>query len=164
MERELTDEGLARVPTFTESDARLLAALIDASSNGRPVNLRELVHDVDFMHRLVPSFDEVSFGLQRLVGAGYVKVALGSDFVLHGTPKAVRMGRSVEGARLEDLLARSLKITPGDAEDRSLGRLDGLTGEEYEMAVAKHREWVEQLSQPFVEAARDLIREQGRNA
>jgi hypothetical protein len=57
-------------PLLTRSDAWLLAALTERSHDGHSVNLRDLVHDADWLNRAIPTYDEISFGLPRLVAAG----------------------------------------------------------------------------------------------
>lgn len=47
---------------LTRSDAWLLAALTEGLRDGRPVNLRDFVNDADWLNRLIPTFDEMSFG------------------------------------------------------------------------------------------------------
>ena len=62
----------AWLPPLTRSDAWLLAAITES---GRPVDLGGLIHDADWVNRLIPTFDELSYGIPRLASHGYVVVS-----------------------------------------------------------------------------------------
>jgi hypothetical protein len=153
-----TSEEASSHPSLTRSDAWLLAALTEGSHDGRAVSLRDLVHDADWLNRLIPSFDELSFGLPRLIAAGFLTV--GSDGengpVLRATPKAIELRRSVKARSLGDVItgmeqavgARSHPVP--EVEDRSLGRLPGFAPEDLEAAYTQHREG---LGQSVADAA-----------
>jgi hypothetical protein len=61
-------------PRLSRADAWLLAALTERSHDGRSVTLQEFVHDADWLGRMIPTFDEMSFGLPRLISAGFMTV------------------------------------------------------------------------------------------
>lgn len=160
-------------PPLNRADAWLLAALTESSREGRPVTLRELVHDADWLNRSIPTFDELSFGLPRLMTAGFLTVhqdaATGVRF--EATPKATRLRSSVKGKTLGDTLmgmeqAVGAVVYPAaePPEDRSLGPLPGLQPEDLGAAVQAHGEWVERWSKPFVVAGRLLTKWQNRKS
>jgi len=160
-------------PPLTRSDAWLLAALTEGSHDGRAVRLRDLVHDADWLNRLIPTFDEMSFGLPRLVAAGFLIVGYDAKdhLVFRATLKATRLRRSVKARTLGNVLAGvGLAVgttpypEPEPAEDRSLGRLPGLERVDLETAVRQHGESVERWSRPLVAAAQALSRWQNRRS
>jgi hypothetical protein len=124
------------------------------------------------LNRLIPTFDEMSYGLPRLIAAGYLTV--GQDgrrgIVLRATPKATRLRKSVEAGTLGDVLGAvgsAVGAAPyPDAEppeDRSLGRLPGLEPEDLDAATEAHGDWVDRWSKPFVAVSQALINWQNRN-
>lgn len=129
-----------------------MAALTDGSHDGRPVNLRDFVNSADWLDRSIPTFDEMSFGLPRLVAGGFLVV--GSDptegLVFRATPKATKLRRSVKAKSLGDVLTgvgEGVGAVPypelEPAEDRSLGRLPGLESDALDMAIQEHGERIE---------------------
>jgi hypothetical protein len=56
------------------TDAWLLTAIAGAKPRSEPVNLAEMLESADWVNRGMPSFDVVSFGLQRLLVAGFVTI------------------------------------------------------------------------------------------
>ena len=154
-------------PPLTRSDAWLLAALTEGSHDGRPVNLRDFVNDADWLDRSIPTFDEMSFGLPRLVAAGFLVV--GSDpregLVFRATPKATKLRRSVKAKSLGDVLNGVGEAVgavpypePEPAEDRSFGRLPGLESDALERAIQEHGERIERWSKPLVAVAHALTK------
>ena len=141
-------------PRLTQRDAELLAALTESS--GRRVRLHELVHDYDWLNRAIPTFDELSYGMQRLVAAGFASVRSGRDRELdfQATPDAVRLRKAVTGHPASGMSA-AIDADAGSG-DRSLGRLPGLTPEALHEAVRAHASWVGRRSRPFLALARVL--------
>jgi hypothetical protein len=156
--------GRAHEPPLTRSDAWLLAALTEGSRDGRPVSLRDLVHDADWLNRRIPTFDQISYGLPRLVAAGFATV---DGYRFRATPKAIALRRTLKSlpsdglsdviVRMEAALGAKPYPEPED-EDRSLGRLSGFEPVDLEIAVRKHGEWVKRWSRPLVAAAWALSR------
>jgi len=166
-------DGSDAHPPLTRSDAWLLAALTEGGHYRRGITLRELVHDADWLNRLIPVFDELSFGLPRLVAAGFLTV--GNDakrgLIFRATPKATRLRRTVKAKTLGGVLAGIGQAVgaapypePEPAEDRSLGRLPGLDPGDLETAIREHGESVERWSRPFVAAAHALSKWQNRKS
>ncbi len=158
-------------PRLTRADAWLLAALLEGSHDGRPVTLPEFVHDADWLNRLVPTFDEVSYGLPRLIAAGYLTV--GHDdrngLVLQSTPKARAMDVDRPAETLGGVLeavAMAVDAVPypeaEPPEDRSLGRLPGLEPEDLDAAVRTHSERIVRLSKPLIALAQAISKAQRR--
>ena len=141
-------------PRLTDRDAELLAALTESS--GRRVRLRDLVHDYDWVNRAIPTFDELSYGMQRLVAAGFASVssARGKELEFQATHDAVGLRKSISG-HPTSRIAAAIDVNH-EGEDRSLGRLAGLTQEAFQEAVRAHSSWVERWSGPFVALARVL--------
>jgi hypothetical protein len=135
-------------PALTRSDGWLLAALTEGPRQGLAIDLAEFVYYADWLNRLIPSYDDISFGLPRLVAAGFVIV--GSDaedgLVLRATPKAIELRRTVKAKSLGDVMSgmeRAVGARPypvPEAEDRSLGRLPGFAPEDLEAACTQNRE------------------------
>jgi hypothetical protein len=145
---------------LTEADASLVAALTESS--GRLVPLQNLVHDYDWLNRAIPTFDEVSFGVPRLVAEGYATVSASSsgDLLIGATSAAMRLRREATGSPVA-AIAAAVGASRAVAEDRSLGRLTGLTPEALDSAVAAHGSWVDRWSRPFTFLARLLAKGQG---
>lgn len=148
------------VPRLTEADTWLVAALTESS--GRPVPLRNLIHDFDWLNRATPSYDDLSFGIPRLVAAGYAVVSKSpsGDLLFAGTAESMRLRRSAKGHAAVAIHA-ALRSATGPVEDRSLGRLPGLTPEALDAAVAAHWSWIDRWSRPLVAIARLLAKRQG---
>jgi hypothetical protein len=147
-------------PRLTEQDGWLLAALTESA--GRLVSLRNLVHDFDWLNRAIPTFDELSFGMARLAAAGYaiVSPSPSGELLFRATPEAMRLRKSATGHPVEAIPA-AIGAHHGSDEDRSLGRLPGLTPEALVSAVAAHASWVERWSRPLIRLARLLAWRQG---
>ena len=167
------EDGTGSHPALTRSDAWLLAALTEGSRDGRPVNLRDFVHDADWLNRSIPTFDEMSFGLPRLVAAGFLIVEHDSKerLVFQATPKATKLRRSVKAKSLGDVLngvgeavGAASYPEPEPAEDRSLGRLTGLETGALDRAIQEHGERVERWSKPFIAVAHALANWQNRKS
>ena len=158
-------------PPLTTSDAWLLAALTEGSHDGRPVTLRKFVHDADWLNRAIPTFDEVSFGLPRLVAAGFLTVECSpkDGLTLSATPKAIGLRRSVKTDRrlgsaiieMENAVQASSYPHVED-EDRSLGRLSGLEPAMWDAALRAHGSWMDRWSRPAVAVGRALTWWQNR--
>ena len=161
----------ANHPRLNRADAWLLAALTEGSHDGRPVTLQDFVHDADWLNRLIPTFDEMSFGLPRLIAAGYMTVGedVKSGLVFRATPKAIMLRKSIDrrpGSVIQGVEQAVGALPYGQAEpegDRSLGRLPGLAQEDVTAAVEAHGAWVARWSKPFVAAAQLLTRWQNRD-
>jgi hypothetical protein len=126
-------------------------ALIPIMARG-PVGLSRLAVDFDYMNRRGLTFDDLSFGLARLVDADLVEPGRGdSELTLAPTHHALTLtpaSQSMTDAFLE--LAERLGIDWREEpppEDRSLGRFQGFSAEEFEAVlggrVEKLRLWQE---------------------
>src|SRR2546423_11425073 len=159
-------------PPLTRSDAWLLAAIADGSHDGRPVTLRDFVNDADWLNRAIPTFDEVSFGLPRLIAAGYVTVAFddAGALMFRANAKAINVRGSIEADALGGVLfamneaVGTAPYPEPEREDRSLGRLPSLTREEFDAAVRGNSEEMDRLSKPLLDAARALMRRRNRGS
>jgi hypothetical protein len=160
-------------PPLTRSDAWLLAALTEGSHDGRPVNLLHFVHDADWLNRSIPTFDEMSFGLPRLVAAGFLVVGYDprEGLVFRATPKATKLRGSVKAKSLGIVLngvgeavGAASYPEPEPKEDRSLGRLPGLESDALDTAIREHGERIERWSRPFIAVAHALSRWQNRRS
>jgi hypothetical protein len=136
-------------PALTRSDGWLLAALTEVSHDGHAVSLRDLLDAADWLNRLIPTFDELSFGLPRLVAAGFLETEtdLTGNLRFRALPKATRLRKSVEAKTLGDVItgvSDAVGAVPYDdpepAEDRSLGRLAGLHLDAVEVALEANSE------------------------
>jgi len=152
-------------PTLNRADAWLLAALTEGSHDGRSVTLPDFLHDTDWLNRLLPTFDELSFGLPRLIAAGLLTVDNDATkgMVLQATPEAIRLGKSARrsGNALGGMTrAVGARVYP-DAdlpEDRSCGRLPGFEPEDLEAATTAYKEWFDRASKPYVAVGRLLAK------
>lgn len=149
-----------RLPSLTRSDAWLLAALTEGSYDGRAMTLQDLIHDADWLNRSIPTFDEISFGLPRLVAAGYLTVDADAEggLALRATSRAIRVGRAVRANARDGVIVAMEKAVSRprpepDPEDRSLGRLTGLDQPTFERAVAAHSMWVQRMGEHFIVGA-----------
>lgn len=169
----MAQDGTGSHLPLTRSDAWLLAALTEGSHDGRPVKLRDFVHDADWLNRSIPTFDEMSFGLPRLVAAGFLVVGYDpkEGLVFRATPEATKLRGSVKARSLGDVLngvgeavGAAPYPAPEPAEDRSLGRLPGLEADALDTAIREHGEWVERSSKPFIAVAHALSKWQNRKS
>ena len=160
-------------PFLTRSDAWLLAALTEASHDGRPVTLRDLIDGADWLNRALPTFDELSFGLPRLIAAGFLTVdstKQGPRF--RATPKAVNLRRSIKAETLGDVLSGIVEAVgakpypePEDrAEDRTLGRLRDLEPDDLETVIRQHGSERDAWLKPFITAAQAFPKWQNRRS
>jgi hypothetical protein len=159
-------------PRLNRTDAWLLAALTEGSHDGRPVTLQEFVHDADWAGRMIPTFDEMSFGLPRLVAAGFMTVGdnVKPGIVFRATPKATRLRKSIKARTIGDVLVGMAQAVgaepypdPEPLDDRSLGRLPGLEREDLDAVVQAHGEWVDRWAGPLVSVAHAVTKWQSRN-
>ena len=151
-------------PSLTRSDAALLAAFRESGGRGRPIDLRTLIHDADWLDRSIPTFDEISYGVPRPVASGYVVVSrdVGDELRFTATPAARSLRTSITGDSLGDVvigMTRLVGASPWpevEQEDRSLGRLAGLTPRDVDRAIKRHARYVEHWSKPLIAASRLL--------
>ncbi len=142
-------------PRLTASDGWLLAALTESSRDGRPVTLRWFIHDADWLNRAIPTFDEISYGMPRLVAAGYVTV---DGLSFRATPKATKLRELVDAGTVTlggvivgmERAVEALGDASQEPEDRSLGRLPGFSPGDLAAAVHEHGAWVERWSRVVV--------------
>lgn len=120
-------------PRLNRTDAYLLVAVTEARRSG-PIRLGDLIGDYDYLDHSIPTFDEASFGLRRLEAAGYVAVgSTGGAITVQATPAARSLSATIvrngPGGVLAGMAAAvGAKPHPApETEDRSLGRLEGLT-------------------------------------
>jgi hypothetical protein len=171
----MTDAVAQREESHTRlnrSDAWLLAALTEGSHDGRAVTLQDFVHDADWLNRQIPTFDEMSYGVPRLIEAGFMTVGqdVKKGIVFRATPKATQLRKSVKAGTLGGVLEGVGNAVgtlpyrgPEPPEDRSLGRLAGLEPDDLDAAIEAHGAWVDRWSRPFVAAAQALTKWQNRN-
>ena len=135
------DAESSSLPALTRSDAWLLAAIADGSIRRKPIPLASLVEHADWLNRAIPTFDEVSFGLPRLMAHGLVTIENGG---YRATTKAVALRRSVKARTLGGVLlgmAAAVGARPypePESEDRALRRLPGLKPDDLDEAVRSH--------------------------
>lgn len=132
-------------PPLTRSDAWIVAALCETGRD-RPMRLRDLIYQADWLNRSILSFDELSFGLPRLEAAGLVDVTQGIDGPL---VRATSEGRTLRGqVRAETLggVLAGMAAAVGapaypepETEDRSLGRLPRFSEAQWRAEVAGYR-------------------------
>jgi hypothetical protein len=144
------------------ADAWLLAAVTEGSHDGRPVKLWELLHDFDYLNRALPTFDELSFGIPRLMAASLVTY---DDGRFRATRRAIEIRRSLRADRLADVsdgMAAALGARryplPEGPEDRSLGRLAGLERGDLDAAIEQHGASFSRWTRPLVWAGTVLGR------
>jgi hypothetical protein len=131
-------------------DAWLLAALTERWRWSRPPRLWEFVNDADWLYRGIPTYDEVSFSLPRLIAAGYAVATRtdGGELRLKATRQGFDVRSKVKARYLADVLS-GMAVEVGakpypepEQKDRSLGRLDGFDEHEWEAAVQCNEEWM----------------------
>jgi hypothetical protein len=142
----------------------LLAAVTESGGRGRPIDLRTLIHDADWLDRGIPTFDQISYGIPRLVASGYVVVSVddGDELRFTATPAARSLRKSIAGHRLGDVVIEMTRLVAAsprpevEIEDRSLGRLAGMTPPHLERAIRQHARYVAHWSKPLIAASRLL--------
>ena len=139
--------GAPAHPAFAQrlkrSDLWLLAALYSSKRPVKSITLITLLERADSLNHAIPFFDPISYGLPRLIDAG----PAGSDgrrfWATPGGSALVRAAYKASGPddfTLESL-ARLAGIPPAplpERDDRSLGRLAGLSRENYDHAYAAY--------------------------
>ena len=148
------------LPSLTRSDAVLLAVFTESGGRGRHIDLRTLIHDADWLDRSIPSFDEISYGIPRLVASGYLVVSSddGDELRFTATPAARSLRKSISGDSLGDVvieMTRLIGASPWpemEIEDRSLGRLAGLTPADVDRVTRQHARYIEHWSKPLIAA------------
>ena len=130
---------------LVRSDAWLIAAL--TQGHRRPKTLWQLLRDADWLNRSIPTFDELSFGLPRLMAEGYATVTgQGSAVRIAATPKAKHIRELVDkdAHTLSDVLAGfgghvgTRPYPLSENEDRALGRFPGLSPADLDTARAEY--------------------------
>jgi hypothetical protein len=144
---------------LTRADAALLAALTESGARG--VDLPSLLHDYDWLHRAIPTFDELRFGLPRLTARGFAQIGRNGrgELRFRATPSACDLRRRVDATRIGGVaegLADLVGAPPPDSEmeDRSLGPLAGLRQDDLDSALASYDAWVRRWSRPLVAISR----------
>lgn len=148
----------AEIP-LTRTDAALLDT-IAAWPFGFSISLPKLVENYDFNMRDIPTFDEISYGLARLMARGYITAT-------YSDKRGVRLKRTRAGAALRQAAGRHRRsifrsrwprigeypTALGDlvgaprwpaeeVEDRSAGRLPKLTEHDWDLALEEYkRSW-----------------------
>jgi hypothetical protein len=148
----VNDDPVPTTPRLNLTDAWLLAALLWRPHPERPAELWEVLENADWLNRAVPTYDMVSFGLQRLTAAGYV---LSDATGTSATPKALQLLDRLKSQPIPDSLngpviamERWLGVAPWplpEEDDRYLGRLPDLTADDFAAAEAKCRRWSDPL-------------------
>jgi hypothetical protein len=144
----------AEVP-LTLTDAALLD-IIAAWPFGLSISLPKLIENYDFEMREVPTFDEVSYGLARLMARGYITGA-------YSAKRGIRLKRTRAGEDLRKAAGRHRRtfsthrwprigeygVAIGDligaprwpaeeVEDRSVGRLPNLARDVWDNEVEQY--------------------------
>lgn len=150
-------------PPLTRSDAGLVAAL--SESDGRRVDLQRLIHDFDWLIRDIPTYDQLSYGMARLMANGYVDVYRNGKgrlrFAATPATRALRRQVDADAHALADVVVGMTRLLgakswpePEPDEDRTLGRLPGLMPSDVEVAIDRHGRWVERWSKPLIALSR----------
>lgn len=148
------------VPGLVWSDAWLLSAVLFAGQS--PITLSLFLATADRLNHAIPEFDEVSFGVPRLVAACLLEVSVAADGAVAFAPTrhsselvgnadrgdielmfeiANKLGCGYHEAQEFDdselgRLADALRYSwAPELEDRSLGRLAGLKETDWRRAV-----------------------------
>jgi hypothetical protein len=132
---------------LTGTDACLLAAVTE-SWRRRPIGLGDLIANYDWLDRSIPTFDEVSFGLPRLVAAGFVDVEKleAGEIKVRATRKAQALRATIKVHTLGGVLAEMSAAVGAppyghhETEDRSLGRLVGFEASAWDDEVLAYQE------------------------
>jgi hypothetical protein len=124
---------------LTQLDGMLLDGLV-ARRDSRWLRLDELIENIDWLDRWVPNFDEVSYGLPRLIAAGFGEVrGSGSDLRVRATPRAIDLARTSKTRFMGDVVA-ARPWGEEDAEDWSGGRMPGLDETTWSDAIRIRKE------------------------
>lgn len=143
-----------RPSAYTRSDALLLAALMigGGGPDGRPVTLSGLLSTVDALNHSIPTFDEVSFGIPRLVAGGFAAVLPGEagDLALRPSTAANELlqfsRRSRDFASDVAVALGTLPYPEPEAEDRSPGRLADLDRAAFDRELQVNQSWQQKVS------------------
>jgi len=151
---------------FTRSDSVLLAALIILGGpDGQPVGVQELVGEAEMLNVASIDFDQISFGLPRLVAGGFALTgeAVGGGILVQPTGAATELVHlPVRTWDLVEVVDRALATRPYpdvETEDRSQGRLPGLDESGFAKEAARRNAWRDQIP-PSAMAAFESIRDQ----
>jgi len=115
---------------------------------------------MDWENRLVPTFDELSYGLPRLEAHGLATVE-GGRFAATQKALAVRADLHPDGlGHVIELMGHAIgaKRLAASREDRSLGRLAGLTESALSAAVQEHAAEVDRWAETWIPRFRRIER------
>lgn len=148
--------------SFTRMDALMLAAA--AEGRREPVSLAKLIERIDWLGRVVPTFEELSYGANRLKAAGLIDVypVASGEVTFAPTSRARELWRSVRPqgrAPLVEAIAEVLgaaRYPDDEVENRSLGPLPGLTSDAVEAAVRAHAQDVDWFSKRIASVVRRI--------
>jgi hypothetical protein len=141
----------ADVP-LTYMDAEILSAIC---GNRRPIKLVQIINGVYFHNGEIPTFDQASFGLARLMTAGYIKTIDSNEagIWVKATGRCLRLARAAERRRLErwpnhswardgersaafaELVGASVQSALNEVGDQSVGRIPNLTEDAFQSIV-----------------------------
>jgi hypothetical protein len=149
---------------LTYVDAELIEAICGDWWLRRAYTTAQLLDNVDFENRDVPTFDQVSYGLARLLACGYIKATYSPErgVRVRSTDKGVALRRSAgrlrrktspwrwarigeHPAAIAELIGAPTPTAYGEVGDVSLGRLPKLTEADYEAATAANRREAERF-------------------
>jgi hypothetical protein len=137
---------------YAESDAWLMAALANAP---RPVEMADLIGYVDYINRVELTFDEMSYGLQRLAATGMIDIV--GDAVRHTAAAALlnKRLRVRSPGRLMEEWARLLNANGLATGDTTHGRLSAFPVDAYDAAIDEyHRRFSEAVTKSHI--SRDI--------
>ena len=151
------DRDRAPRPRPTRSDGLLLAALLISAPPGKAADLTGLLGSADTLNASIPTFDEVSFGLARLAGAGWLALDYSTEagFLMTASSAAAELleafcATSAGIRELPEAVHGAVGAPPyadPEVEDRSVGRLPGLQPEDLAVAYTDYpdvaRNWIE---------------------
>lgn len=136
-----------------------MAAITESSWRGQPVRVWEVIHDADELHRDIPSFDDLSYGLARFEAAGYVAIERDDrgDVVLRSTAEGRRLRRRADKMRDSPTAVHGMIVALHEAgypgavlRHRHLGRLAGFEEDDYERAYREYHAWFSKASRPLL--------------
>lgn len=139
------DINLPNVP-LTRTDLVMLAAVTHRGSR----DLRDLFAEIDYLDRSELTFDQMSYGLGRLVAAGLVEtVGSGPSLAIQPTAAAESLARHLAPGQFDVVtaLGQAMHSAASRAPIRAdQSRLPGLTEEDFGVALAAKRAWWDKVS------------------
>jgi len=149
-------DPISHRPALTREDLRLLQTIVFSEST----DIGSLAVDFEFFERNVLTYDQASFGLQRLLDAGLIRVTRSpaGELLFAPTGLGIEIRRAIEGDKADNTqtltqrLATAIRERAGvPSRVRKPSRLQDLDEAGFELAVSPQHAWREKVPPEVLE-------------